>query len=147
MPGRSRGAGSARVGAGVAVVAGGQVLLVRRRDNGLWDIPGGAVMAGEVVEVAACRELQEETGLVLAVQAVKLLGVFSGPQHRHTYPDGNTVDWVTVLYGAQLPLQLSVQGGDDAAEARWWPLDALPSSLSQATQAYLHALPAPGASA
>lgn len=129
-----------RVGAGVAVVSGEQVLLIRRHDNGCWDLPGGGVNAGERVEAAACRELSEETGLRLDANNVTLLGVFSGPEHRHTYPDGNTVDWVTVVYRATLDQAGELRAGDDAAEARFWPLDDLPGPMSGAAPFYLRTL-------
>lgn len=122
-----------RVGAGVAVLRGAEVLLVRRQDNGLWDIPGGRVEPGERVEDAARRELLEET--TLSVERLRLLGVFSGPQHRHTYPDGNSADWVTVLYMAQEISGLPT-AQDDASEVRWWSLSSLPGHVSPATRAY-----------
>lgn len=122
---------------------GGRVLLIRRRDNDRWDVPGGGVTTGEPVEEAACRELREEAGLRLSPQDGRLLGVFSGPLHRHTYPDGNTVDWVTVVYEARLTTQPAVQAAD-AAEARRWPLEALPGGPGEATLAYLDALRAHG---
>jgi 8-oxo-dGTP pyrophosphatase MutT (NUDIX family) len=37
----------------------GEILLKRRRDNGMWGIAGGAVELGESVEDAARRELYE----------------------------------------------------------------------------------------
>ncbi|WP_408608062.1 NUDIX domain-containing protein [Deinococcus arcticus] len=123
-----------RVGAGVAVLRGRDVLLIRRGDNGLWDVPGGGAQRNEAPETAARRELREETGL--SAGPLTPLGVFA---HRHTYPDGNVVDWDTHLFTAEFA------GGDpraqdDAAEARWWPLDALPGEASEATQAYFGAL-------
>ena len=84
-----------RVGAGVACLNPAGEVLIRRRDNGYWDVPGGRVEVGEEVSAAARRELREETGLE-AGELPQLLGVFSGPDTLHTYPDGNVVAWVTV---------------------------------------------------
>ncbi|MFC4453125.1 NUDIX domain-containing protein [Deinococcus sonorensis] len=124
------------MGAGVACVdRDGRVLLVRRRDNGSWDVPGGRVKPGECTQDAARRELQEETGL--RVGELVLLGVVSGPDARFVYPDGNVVDWVTVLYGAA-QVQGEARAADDAAEVGWVAPEAVPGSLSAATQQYLH---------
>ncbi|WP_102127805.1 NUDIX domain-containing protein [Deinococcus planocerae] len=129
-----------QVGAGVAVLDGrAGVLLVRRGDDGRWDLPGGAVNVGEEVEAAARREVQEETGLTPG--PLSLLGVFSGARHRHTYPEGNVVAWVTVLDTAS-SLGGVPRAGDDAAEVAWWSLAALPTDVSEATRAYFDALSA-----
>nr|WP_157459988.1 NUDIX domain-containing protein [Deinococcus arboris] len=123
-----------RVGAGVAVLRGREVLLIRRSDNGLWDIPGGGAQRGEAPETAAQRELREETRLTAA--KFTPLGVFP---HQHTYPDGNVVDWDTHVFTAQF-VDGTPEAQDDAAEVRWWPLAALPDRISAATQAYFEAL-------
>lgn len=63
----------------IPLMADGTVVLVRRRDNGLWSFPGGLVDWGEDIPAAAQRELAEETGLTLS-QVGRLVGVYSQPQ-------------------------------------------------------------------
>ena len=51
----------------------GRVLLVRRANEpgrGLWSLPGGRVEPGEAEEAAVVREVHEETGLVVRVEAL-----------------------------------------------------------------------------
>ena len=124
------------MGAGVAVLHAGTVLLVRRGDNALWDVPGGGADAGESPEDTARRELHEETGL--SVGALRSLGVLP---HRHTYPDGNVVEWETHVFRAAFAGG-EPRASDDAAQVRWWPLLALPGDVSDANRAHFAALTA-----
>ncbi len=103
----------------VMVVEGNKILLVKRGQpphQGEWALPGGFVEYGETVEAAAKREVQEETGIAISLSAI--LGVYSVPERD---PRGHTVSVVFVgkMIGGQL------QGGDDAADARWYDLDNL----------------------
>jgi len=52
----------------------GQLLLIRRADDKLWAMPGGACDVGESPATAAAREVREETGY--EVEITHLLGVF-----------------------------------------------------------------------
>jgi len=61
-------AGALRVGVGVIIVRDGRVLLGERAGShgaGTWALPGGHLEFGETVADCACREVLEETGLLL----------------------------------------------------------------------------------
>ena len=65
------------VGVGGVVIHAGKVLLIRRGKPpllGCWSIPGGTVEAGETLQQALVRELEEETSL--RVRPGELLTVF-----------------------------------------------------------------------
>lgn len=64
----------------------GWVLLVRRADDGYWELPGGKVEVGESASAAAVREVAEETGVAISVTG--LAGVYSDPGHVLVYPQG-----------------------------------------------------------
>ncbi|MFW9803795.1 MAG: NUDIX domain-containing protein [Candidatus Thorarchaeota archaeon] len=103
----------------VAVVDGGMLLLVKRgRDpyKDSWALPGGFVEYGETVEEAAAREVLEETGLRVTLEAI--LGVYSDPRRD---PRGHTI---TTVFIAR-PVAGEPVGGDDAAEASWVSLESL----------------------
>lgn len=52
----------------------GNILLVHRKDDGLWCLPGGITDPGETLAESVLRELQEETGIVGRVR--QLLGIY-----------------------------------------------------------------------
>lgn len=99
------------------------VLLIRRGREPFRDclaLPGGFMEMDESAEACALRELQEETGL--CVNAVRQVGVFSDPGRD---PRGRVV---TVAFYAFADMgQELIRAGDDAAEAGWFSLSALPS--------------------
>lgn len=62
----------------IPILPDGRIVLIRRKDNGLWSLPGGMVDWGEDVPQTIHRELKEETGLELA-KLGRLVGVYSSP--------------------------------------------------------------------
>ncbi len=60
--------------AAVIVDSDRRVLAARRRDNGHWEPPGGVLELGETIEDGLCREVAEETGLVVEID--HLTGVY-----------------------------------------------------------------------
>jgi ADP-ribose pyrophosphatase YjhB (NUDIX family) len=57
----------------------GEVVLIQRRDSGLWGLPGGLMDWGEDIATTANRELMEETGLEIT-HIGRLVGVYSSPE-------------------------------------------------------------------
>jgi len=97
-----------------------RILLIKRNHDPFkdqWALPGGFVEYGETTEDAIIREMKEETGLITKVST--LTGVYSDPKRD---PRGHTVSIVYIMErdGGTL------EGGDDAAEARFFAFDQLP---------------------
>ena len=65
--------------------ATGQVLLVRRIDDGNWELPGGRIEVGETARQAVIREVAEEAGVT--IEPTTLSGVYSDPSHVLVDPD------------------------------------------------------------
>nr|WP_062341838.1 NUDIX domain-containing protein [Herbidospora sakaeratensis] len=61
----------------------GDILMIRRSDNGNWAVPGGAIDLGESIPQAAVRETLEETGVLCRVTG--LAGTYSDPKHVILY--------------------------------------------------------------
>jgi len=62
----------------IPVLPDGQIVLIRRRDNGKWGLPGGMVDWGQDIPTTVRRELAEETGLEL-LTIRRLVGIYSAP--------------------------------------------------------------------
>lgn len=100
---------------------GVSVLLIQRGAypcKGCWAFPGGFMEIDETAEAAAARELHEETGL--DVNDLRQVGAFTtvdrDPRERVI-----TIAYYTIIDGIR-----EVSGSDDAMNAQWFALDALP---------------------
>jgi len=103
-----------------------RLLLINRKHDpyqGHWAIPGGFIEMDEELEDAVARELAEETGLTgIALEQMRTFGtVGRDPRGRQ----------ITVVFlGIAGPGQTEICAGDDAAEARWFAIDALPPRMA-----------------
>ncbi len=99
-----------------------KVLLIQRKNpphQGMWAFPGGFVDPHEDLDVAARRELEEETGL--KVQKITQF-LTAGEPGRD--PRGHTI---SVCYTARASDRTKAIAADDAADAQWFSLDDLPA--------------------
>ena len=98
-----------------------EVLLIKRgRDpfKDHWAIPGGFVYENEDLLLAACRELQEETGLKDVI--LHQLYTFGAPNRD---PRGHMI---SVSYWGIAESDAKAIANDDAAEAQWFSIYDLP---------------------
>ena len=97
-----------------------KVLLIERGIEpfkGCWAFPGGFLNMDEDALAGARRELKEETGLENAF--IEQFHTFSEPGRD---PRGRVI---TIAHYALVKIQ-EVEGGDDAAQARWFPIGEVP---------------------
>lgn len=97
-----------------------KVLLIERGIEpfkGCWAFPGGFLNMDEDALAGARRELKEETGLEDAF--IEQFHTFSEPGRD---PRGRVI---TISHYALVKIQ-EVEGGDDAAQARWFPIGEVP---------------------
>ncbi|MDE5794175.1 MAG: NUDIX hydrolase [Muribaculaceae bacterium] len=98
-----------------------KVLLIERGIDpykGHWAFPGGFLNPDESAETGALRELKEETGIESA---------YIEQFHAYSVPDRDPRERViTIAYMALVKIQ-EARGGDDAADAKWFPIGKTPS--------------------
>jgi 8-oxo-dGTP pyrophosphatase MutT (NUDIX family) len=114
-------------GASAIVRERSAILMVQRRDNGMWSLPGGALEVGESIAETAVREVWEETGIEIAITG--LVGVYTSPRHVTWYSSGEDVrqEFNVCFRGGRVGGE--VHCGEECLAVRWVStreLDQLP---------------------
>jgi 8-oxo-dGTP diphosphatase len=130
----------------IVIRDGRELLLIRRSPEapvapGAWALPGGFVATHaerggewktgrETPEEACIRELREETAVAITFDRLRRVGVFEG--NGRDPRDGPRSFSRTTAFLVELARDeaTALAGGDDAEDARWFPLDALPTRLA-----------------
>lgn len=114
---------SPALGVDAAVFDGtGRVLMIQRRDNERWALPGGIAEIGSTPAEAVLKELWEEAGLRGTV--VRLLGLFDNQR----WPGWSKVHMWHLTFLVECP-DLTTAPGIESLDARFFPPDALPTEL------------------
>lgn len=102
------------------------ILLVHRRDNGLWALPGGGMDLGESIVDCAIREVREETGMNVTITG--LVGTYTNPRHVMAYDDGEVRQQFSLCFAAKL-IDGTLKADSESTEIGWIALrdlDGLP---------------------
>lgn len=105
-----------------------RVALVRHTYTDSWYLPGGGVKKGESFETALFRELREEVALS-HVSIERIVGIYHS---RREAKDDHIVIFAVRLTGEHTP-DIRPADAMEIADVRWFPLDALPDTVSPAT--------------
>lgn len=99
-----------------------ELLVIKRKDNGKWAIPGGMVDKNEDVNDTLRREFKEETGVDLDMINAREI-------YRGYVVDPRNTDnaWIETIakhqhFPAEITLKFNLKAGDDAAKVKWYPL-------------------------
>ena len=106
--------------ADAAVRRDDSILLIKRKFppmQGAWALPGGFVERGENPINAAVRELLEETGMHGEnPKLVSVMGDADRDPRKHI---------VSIVYEIEVSKEQQPIAGDDAADAKFWPIDSI----------------------
>jgi 8-oxo-dGTP diphosphatase len=103
---------------GIVAREDGRVLVIRRKDNGTYQAPGGILEHTERIEDGVAREVLEETGY--EVRALNLTGIYKNVKGGHV-----TLAFRCTLIGGQATLN------DEATEVDWLTLDEVAARLAE----------------
>ncbi|WP_445662621.1 NUDIX hydrolase [Cytobacillus sp. FSL H8-0458] len=103
-------------------------VLLQKRHDGSWGLPGGLMDLGESFEETAKREVFEETGL--AVENLKLLNVFSGSEYYLKVQNGDELYSVTALYFTKEVSGELKADNSESVDLRYFALTNLPDGLT-----------------
>jgi ADP-ribose pyrophosphatase YjhB (NUDIX family) len=107
---------------GVVLNDAGEILLMQRKDTLQWMPIGGCVEPDEEPSDCILRETFEETAVraeIVALVNVDAMG-------KVTYPNGDRVNFVTTTYLLRAFSGEPKPNDDEAADARFFPIDQMP---------------------
>jgi mutator protein MutT len=114
------------VGDAAVIDDDGQILLIRRADNGLWAMPGGAIEVGETPAEGVVREALEETGV--RCRPTALVGVFDS-----RFCGATSSHQLCMFVFLCEPLEHEATGEPthsiEVLETAWYAEDSLPEEL------------------
>lgn len=90
------------IGTSVFIQYQDKLLLEHRKDSDTWAVIGGGLNIDESLIEGAIREVKEETGILLDKKDLEFYKIYDDPTRIASYPDGNIMRIITVVYQAFL---------------------------------------------
>jgi 8-oxo-dGTP pyrophosphatase MutT (NUDIX family) len=124
----------------------GEILMIRRTDNGNWAVPGGGMDLGESITETAVRETREETGITCEITG--LVGIYTNPRHVILYTSNGEVRQEFSIVFTARPVSGELRPSSESSEPHWIPPEVIQSlqmhpSMRQRIDRYLSELPEP----
>lgn len=111
-----------------------RILLTKRTDDGSWCLPAGAAERGGSFARTAIDELAEETGIEVEPADLVPFGCLSEAEaHTIRYPNGDVTHCFALLFLAERWQAEPTPNRDEATEAGFFELDALPEPMHAPT--------------
>lgn len=104
--------------------AQGQLLLVKRSDNGEWVMPAGSIELGESIYDCLKREVWEEAGL--EVITARPIAIYTDPRYCFTNAFGAEHQMFTLVFLVEEWTGEVLRETDETVDAHFFDLDALP---------------------
>lgn len=99
-----------------------QLLMLHRKDNQKWTLPGGTMEFGESMTECALREVKEESGLDVII--IDVIGTYTDPNIRVAYSDGEVRQEFTIVYYGEVT-NCNVVLDEESSQFQWVSLDEI----------------------
>ena len=97
-----------------------ELLMLHRKDNKKWTMPGGTLEFGESMTDCALREVKEESGLNVVIKDI--IGTYTDPNIRVAYSDGEVRQAFTIVYYGEVQ-GYDVKLDDESSNYVWVSFD------------------------
>ena len=106
-----------------------RVLMVRDRGSESWGLPAGSIEPGETPRTAALRELEEESGI--RVSGLCLQAALGGADFRHTYPNGDRVEYAIFVFSGRTTSGTGhrPQDEEEISDVQWFAREEAPTLI------------------
>jgi ADP-ribose pyrophosphatase YjhB (NUDIX family) len=115
------------IGVKAIIMHDDKLLLLKRNDYDVWEVPGGRINAGETLIDTLYREVPEELPGSRVVAVNRLL---HAEQTEFTLPNGNSL--MLLFYAVDVELPSKVQLSDEHIDIFFAPKESLPQFVAQA---------------
>ena len=113
------------IGTSVIIEMDNKILLEQRRDSDTWAIIGGGLKINETLLECAIREVFEETGIELREQNIQFYKIYDDPSRIASYPDGNVLRVITVVYRVRLNQYPKLICNEESRELKFFSKEEL----------------------